>query len=229
MDPDGPMIKSDPEEGSLSPIADDDQFEDTGELEIPKDLAKACMIKVSDHLYETWSAIAEDQPIQLGVVRRFASGKRKIILDSVSKYSKDIPHEYDMNDLPPHGNTFIFSEKDQPNHKRRRPANDENTHDKRQGGRPWRSRTIPKKTVLAAVASQEAQWLPVDNDQFRKVTAHRAAEEKRKKNSTVVAGNEIPASAFSGTVLQEDVGKKMGDGGFGNFIVRLCFLLHLRS
>lgn len=233
MDSDGPIIKSDPDDGSLSPIADDDQYEDTGELELPKDLPQAWMIKVPDYLYETWSGIADDQPVQLGVVRRFASGKRKIILDPTTKYTKNIPHEYDMNQAPTHGNTFIFSEKDQPNHKRRRIMNDEpdpNGLEKRQTGRSWRSKTIPKKTSLAAVASKEAQWLPVDNEQFRRVTDQRAANEKRKNPGVnIYTDPETDAMAFGGAVLDLEYGKpKKRDGGFGNFVVSACILLRPR-
>jgi len=67
---------SDMSDGALSPIADEDQYEDTGELEMPKQMPKGWMIQVPKEIYTDWSQIAAEQSVQLGVVRRFKTGPR---------------------------------------------------------------------------------------------------------------------------------------------------------
>lgn len=220
-----PIIKDDPEEGSLSPIAENDQeqdyFEDTGELEMPKDLPQAWMIKVPKVLHENWSQIGDDEPIQLGSVRRYASGKSEVVLSSdgpAGKYHKQVPHKYELREAPRHGNTFIFSEKDIPSHKRKRHYQDNGQSGgaKRQKGRPWRTRSVPKQTRLAAAATHEAQWFPIENEQYRQVTNKRvAADQKGKFDIQVLSGD---ATTFGDMILGGS--RKQKDGGFGNFVVR---------
>lgn len=74
-------IKSDPDL-SPSPMIDDeddafedDAFEDTGELEMPKQLPRAWMIKVPKMIYERWSDISDDEPIRIGTLKRYQSGR----------------------------------------------------------------------------------------------------------------------------------------------------------
>lgn len=69
-------IKSDPDL-SPSPMLEDedDAFEDTGELEMPKSLPKAWMIKVPKLIYDRWSEVDDDEPIRIGTLKRYQSGK----------------------------------------------------------------------------------------------------------------------------------------------------------
>lgn len=65
----GLHIKPDPATASTPSAFDEDDYEDTGELEIPKDPnAKAWLTRLPDWLWEAWADIAEDEEIELGKV-----------------------------------------------------------------------------------------------------------------------------------------------------------------
>jgi len=72
---DNVRIKNDPE-SAMPSIVDDFDYEDTGELEIPKQQIEAWLLRLPRELYEKWATLAEDQPIQLGHVRHFKNSDK---------------------------------------------------------------------------------------------------------------------------------------------------------
>lgn len=69
-------IKPDPERGSPAPLADDDAYEDTGELEIPKLPPAAWLLRVPKILYEGWAGIDDDEEIKVGVIRHYTNSNK---------------------------------------------------------------------------------------------------------------------------------------------------------
>jgi len=64
-------IKPDPEEASSSFRNGKDDYEDTGELEIPSRKNVAWLTRIPKILYDKWAEIDDDEEIQLGYVRRY--------------------------------------------------------------------------------------------------------------------------------------------------------------
>lgn len=163
-------IKMDPDHASPS-MADIDEFEDTGELNIPKlapnlwsrdqelSLPKAWLMRIPKELWAGLADLPMDEEIHIGDVKVWQMGpdKQKWRLDFNQNTPgwKDIPKQYDMNPTDPTSkktvdptlkNTFIFSEKNMPGFKRN------NGVDTKTGGpvkveKPYKKgpRTIPSK------------------------------------------------------------------------------------
>lgn len=138
------FIKTEPDEDQPMRILDEDDYEDAGELEMPEQLPQAWLARIPKLLYEYWSKIDEDEEVQLGVVRhlkrsnkvrRQHNGKTskspgsshippslqyEMILDPKIKQNEKAPKRYNFTKrIDKTANTFIFSEKDLPDHKRR--------------------------------------------------------------------------------------------------------------
>jgi len=60
---------------STPPMADSD-YEDTGELEMSQDMPNGWLVRIPKILYESWAGIAEDEEIQLGIVRHYTNGEK---------------------------------------------------------------------------------------------------------------------------------------------------------
>lgn len=69
-------IKPDPELGSPTSLVDDDTYEDTGELEIPKLPPAAWLLRIPKILYEGWAGIDDDEEIKLGVIRHYTKSNK---------------------------------------------------------------------------------------------------------------------------------------------------------
>lgn len=134
-------IKMDPDHPSPA-MADIDEFEDTGELNIPKfvsswagapALPQGWLLRIPKELWAGLADLPMDEEIHIGNVKLFeeeAPAKLKWRLEFNRNFPgwEEIPKEYDMNPTEPtqkkeHGdptlrNTFIFSEKDMPGFKR---------------------------------------------------------------------------------------------------------------
>lgn len=245
-------VKLDPEDEPFSPIADEDEYEDTGELELPKEMPQAWMIKVPKEIYTDWSDINNDEPIQLGVLRKYTSGPRAgkvrvvilicyqrcthtslqtfVLLDRRVPINEKLPGEYEMKHIPANGNTFLFSEKDVPNQRRAMVKKDttvtqgqNGVQKSREKGRPWRSRTIAKQTKLAAEATQEAVWLAVENDDYKRTMSQRRVDELNNRNTIEVLKGD--ARLFGGGMLKPKgrilsrPANAQRDAGFGGFVV----------
>ena len=126
-------IKPDPEDAVPARFVDDFDYEDTGELEIPKEQIHAWLLRLPKELHAKWANIPDNQVIQVGHVRQF-KGKNKVRkqnkqgfteansylqwelhLNPTLEQHQGISKRYDMRttgqDIP---NTFVFSEKDLP-------------------------------------------------------------------------------------------------------------------
>lgn len=142
------------------------------------------------------------------------------MLDSTgraTKYNQQIPLEYEMREGTNHGNTFMFSEKDLPGSRRRyrRDPPPQNGISKKERYRPWRSRTVPKQTKLAAAATHEAQWFPVENAQYYAVMPKSILSDRKGENEMkMLQGDPV---MFSGTILGN--GRKKQEAGFDKFVV----------
>lgn len=69
---DSTYIKPEPAIGS--PIAednDDDTYEDTGELEFPRKIQQAWLVRLPKSLYAKWNALEADEPVQIGTIRHW--------------------------------------------------------------------------------------------------------------------------------------------------------------
>lgn len=63
-------IQPDPDHPSPASQAVQEDFEDAGELEIPRVPKTAWLTRVPKILYDKWATIEEDEEVQIGVVRR---------------------------------------------------------------------------------------------------------------------------------------------------------------
>ena len=67
----GSSIKPDPEGIQQSQaMEEDDDFEDTGELEMPPPPSNVWLLRIPRVLHEQWNKVDQDQEIQVGVIRR---------------------------------------------------------------------------------------------------------------------------------------------------------------
>lgn len=71
METDGAsMIKSEPDSMQIPQLEADDAYEDTGELEMPPQPQDVWLLRIPRPLFSHWNSFADDQEIQLGVMRR---------------------------------------------------------------------------------------------------------------------------------------------------------------
>lgn len=74
-------IKLDPEMGEASPFADDDdQYEDAGELLLPKDSPKIWLARIPTWLWQTFANASEEEQKQIGemCVHHIPGGDEKV-------------------------------------------------------------------------------------------------------------------------------------------------------
>jgi hypothetical protein len=65
---DDAIIKPDPENGSPGVFADDDDFEDTGELQFPRDIPQGWLTRVPRDLWAGLKDLKDDDEINIGNV-----------------------------------------------------------------------------------------------------------------------------------------------------------------
>ncbi|KAF2151338.1 hypothetical protein K461DRAFT_280127 [Myriangium duriaei CBS 260.36] len=203
-------IKPDPATATERSLIDEDEYEDTGELQI-RGMDQAWLAKIPKWLWEAWTNIAEDDEIELGKVRVYHNNrpdgqqKLKIVLHDIPGHT-DVPKKYDVNMNKDHyNNTVVFSEKDQPgfkggqawNRDKRMPQQqqpkDRNalgaTNDgNRVSKKPYRS-AIPKQTALAGFLQHEVTVTAVENAEYARITAARFhALSQPKRTTTITTG-----------------------------------------
>ncbi|PNS18592.1 hypothetical protein CAC42_5131 [Sphaceloma murrayae] len=205
-------IKADPANAHTPSMADEDEYEDTGELQIrgTADDDKAWLAKLPKWLWEAWSTIAEDEEIELGKVRVYNSPlpngqqKLKIVLNDIPGHA-EVPKKYDVHmNKEQYNNTVVFSEKDQPGFRGGQAAwsrdrrvlqqrDRENRFDtsSKISKRPYRS-SIPKQTALAGFLQHEVTMTAVENEEYHRLTAKRfAALAQPKHTTTFTAGVDV--------------------------------------
>jgi transcription initiation factor TFIIF subunit beta len=69
-----PVIKRDPESQGASPMpfADEDIYEDAGDLEFNRDpsFQSLYLARVPKHVWESWSKLDDDAEIRIGTIRK---------------------------------------------------------------------------------------------------------------------------------------------------------------
>ncbi|GAB7356218.1 hypothetical protein MBLNU459_g6796t1 [Dothideomycetes sp. NU459] len=197
---DGVVVKPDP--ASLASPAlhhhDDDDYEDTGELQIPAQNG-AWLAKLPKWLWEAWSTLEDDQEIEIGKMRIYdkrdddiAKNKIRLQLHDIPQHAK-VPKKYDINVAKAtYNNTVVFSERDQPGHRAWRPNRvikrdrDFSNHDYKVNKKKYTS-SIPKQTALAAKIENEVTVTAVENDEYRRLTDARFTQMFQPKRTTTFA------------------------------------------
>ncbi|QDS72948.1 hypothetical protein FKW77_008401 [Venturia effusa] len=209
-------IKLDPDHPSPS-MADIDEFEDTGELIMPKvgpnwagpgqmSLPQGWLLRIPKELWAGLVDLPMDEEIRIGDVKVWnMQGKEKWRLEFNQNLPgwDQIPKQYDMNKTdatakkdkdPTLKNTFIFSEKNMPGFKRN------NGVDTKTGGpvkveKPYKKgpRTIPKHTEMLCQLDAEFTCSPRDNEEFRRIRAAKDEKIKASSRSYTLAGKDEAA------------------------------------
>ena len=118
-------IKTEDGSSFIKPENDVDDYEDTGECQMPQNEQEqdAWLAKLPKWLWEAWENIADDEEIELGKIRLYTqpnpdgSNKIKLRLHDIPQH-QNVPKLYDMAiTRPRYNNTVVFSERDQPGFK----------------------------------------------------------------------------------------------------------------
>jgi transcription initiation factor TFIIF subunit beta len=206
-------MKQDPD--SMTPkggfMDDDDIYEDTGELNMPRKDEKSdiWLTRIPKWLYESLAKEGDDDEIEIGKIAVFLDEK-------TGRVSKERPmhvflndHWYEEAKLPrafevapaPHvdPNTYIFTEKDLPGFKpmtygRSRvehPSNyNKDNHGKVQKRGKWR-KPVPKHTALIGTTTREYSARPLQTPEYRNFMANRnkIAFEGKNKSTILLDSN----------------------------------------
>ncbi|KAL9600529.1 MAG: hypothetical protein Q9179_003171 [Wetmoreana sp. 5 TL-2023] len=213
-DPSGPdlnlndaHIKLEPPSAAASPAAhsDEDIYEDAGDLDFSGTQQGLFLTRIPKYLWESWSALDDEQEIQLGTVR-IEGGLENIKRMSLALSphvvkQRNVPREYNMQMLNRDIlNTYIFTEKDlhgyaAKNQKgtntkigsgaftsqaprpwfQNRPTQNSQPRDSSKRWQPYR-RTIPKQTALVGQIKTEINCLPVENADYKRTMDARTRE-----------------------------------------------------
>lgn len=148
-------LKPDPEDAKPVRMLTDDDYEDTGELQLPPQFVPGWLTKVPQMLWEQWSDLDDDEEINLGVMREFEDNTTQLFLDPRIESHYDLPKEWEVRKLSRNvPNTYIFSEKDLPGFKGMKQRNSDHAKEKvgttdSTGGveKPKRYKTFYKRAV----------------------------------------------------------------------------------
>lgn len=208
QDPDVPMIKPDPDskDASLTGIYDDDIYEDAGDLDFSNAAQNVWLSRIPRSLWENWSHIDEEEEIELGTIRIEGDPKdiKRISLRLHDRPdNKDIPKDYTLqrqviaasNSAQ---NTYVFTEKDLPGSENRMVVfgearsslyeamkRDARKKDRKKKWEPYIRKTVPKQTAIVGRVSEEFNCLPVENEEFRRISETRALQALKPKRETV--------------------------------------------
>ncbi|KAJ9137884.1 Transcription initiation factor TFIIF subunit beta [Pleurostoma richardsiae] len=220
-------IKPDPEAEGSSPLpADDDAFEDTGDLDLEfydavlpdgtKNPAhQMYLAKVPNYVWEAWSTIDDDSPIEIGKIRLIedpARGKRemKLLLADMAKHQQ-MPKEYDLNIVDQDvKNTFVFTEGDLAGYKTKNKARQDaaaagipahllrskvekpaqNQRFGKRGKQEFFRKVIPKKTAISGRIAHEIGVNPIDNEETQYIFNLRAYELSKPKRKVGIMTRE---------------------------------------
>ncbi|KAL2352334.1 transcription initiation factor IIF, beta subunit family protein [Cryomyces antarcticus] len=226
---DAPLIKPDPEISSPTTVMDEDQYEDTGELQLfdPNDVTSGVWLtKIPKYLWEAWSTMEDDEQIQIGKLRVWGSTepgkeKMKIILEPNLPGHAKVPKEYDLkiNNLS-YNNACVFSEKNQTGYKAgmmNRPRPDVRPNQYRVNKRRYGS-SIPKQTALVGYAKHELTSTAVENEEYHRLMEERTAAMFKPKHTTTYTTEIQQAlhpgiaagSSFESFVRKTNTSRKLG-------------------
>ncbi|KAL9638716.1 MAG: hypothetical protein Q9164_001389, partial [Protoblastenia rupestris] len=222
----GPRIKQDPDAMATSPAAhsEEDLYEDAGDLDFMGSEQSVYLTRIPKFLWECWSKLDDDQEIQIGRLRvEGQPGEIKrmsMMLDASVPKNRSVPKEYNLHITNQDSfNTFVFSEKDMPGYRKfasdRAPTHWLNRKRVEKKSSPQSSfrRAIPKQTTLNGQVRTEINCLPVENDEYHRITDQRALLALRPKEKTKILNTIVPGG---GSILNPGTTGPGGD--FTNFI-----------
>ncbi|OJJ46126.1 hypothetical protein ASPZODRAFT_133124 [Penicilliopsis zonata CBS 506.65] len=212
QDPDGmtPYIKPDPDSKEAAMAGfEDDIYEDAGDLDFSNAAKDVWLSRIPRPLWEHWSKLDDDEEIQIGTIRiegPLNDIKRVSLRLADRPDNKEIPKDYILqrqtigaeNASHATQNTFMFSERDLPGNENRmvifgeaRSAlyesmkRDARRKDRKRKWEPYVRKTIPKQTALQGRVNEEFNCLPVENEEFRRISEKRALEALKPKRETM--------------------------------------------
>ncbi|KAJ5118110.1 Transcription initiation factor IIF beta subunit [Penicillium atrosanguineum] len=211
QDPDAMYIKDDPDSKDtvLADIDDEDLYEDAGDLDFTLAAQNVWMSRLPRQLWEHWSQLDDDEEIEIGTVRIEGDVndlKRVSLRLHDRPDNQDIPKDYilqqqtinTVNASHMTQNTYLFTEKDIPGAENRMATFGENRSAlyeamkrearRREQGKKWEPyvrKTVPKHTALVGQVSEEFNCLPVENEEFRRISEQRALEALKPRKETV--------------------------------------------
>ncbi|KAI3076350.1 hypothetical protein CBS147339_5184 [Penicillium roqueforti] len=212
QDPDRPYFKQDPDSKdiALRDIDEEDLYEDAGDLDFSQAGQNVWLSRLPRSLWEHWAHLDDDEEIELGTMRVEGTPndiKRVSLRLHDRPDNREIPKDYTLQrqTVDPSGtgshlthNTYIFTEKDIPGVENRMATFGETRSvlyeaqkreaKRREQGKRWEPyvrKTIPKHTALAGAVSEEFNCLPVENEEFRRISEKRALEALKPRKETV--------------------------------------------
>ncbi|KAL4889318.1 transcription initiation factor IIF, beta subunit-domain-containing protein [Aspergillus ambiguus] len=213
QDPDAatPYIKTDPDDKDtvLADIDDEDLYEDAGDLDFSSAGQNVWLSRLPRSLWEYWSKLDDDEEIQIGTIRIEGPPndiKRVSLRLNEREDNQDLPKDYLLqrqtinNENISHStqNTYVFTEKDVPGHENRmvvfgeaRSAlyesmkRDARKKERRKKWEPYVRKTVPKQTALVGSVGEEFNCLPVENEEFQRLSEKKALEALKPKRETV--------------------------------------------
>ncbi|KAJ9410022.1 hypothetical protein DTO045G8_2015 [Paecilomyces variotii] len=196
-----PFIKPDPDskETSLGAMSDDDLYEDAGDLDFSNAAQDVWLTRIPKSLWKHWAHLDDDEEIQIGTVRvegRPEDTKRISLRLFDRPDNKDVPKDYILKRQNVTGentsyavqNGYVFTEKDLPGYENRvnlvfgeaRSAlyeamkREARRKDRKRRWEPYVRKTIPKQTALVGKVRDEFNCMPVENEEFQKITEEQA-------------------------------------------------------
>ncbi|KAI9374373.1 transcription initiation factor IIF, beta subunit-domain-containing protein [Aspergillus egyptiacus] len=213
QDPDAPTpyIKPDPESKDtvLADVDEEDLYEDAGDLDFTNAGQSLWLSRIPRSLWEHWSKLDDDEEIQIGTIRIEGPPndiKRVSLRINEQEDNRDIPKDYILSRQTINAenlthmtqNTFLFTEKDIPGHENRmvtfgeaRSAlyesmkRDARRKERKKKWEPYIRKTVPKQTALVGHVKEEFNCLPVENEEFRRLSEKKALEALKPKRETV--------------------------------------------
>ncbi|KAJ5899963.1 transcription initiation factor iif beta subunit [Penicillium taxi] len=209
--PDPDYIKPDPDDKDivLRDADDEDIYEDAGDLDFSLANQDLWLSRIPRQLWENWANLDDDEEIEVGVMRvegELNDIKRVSLRIHARPDNEDIPKDYILQQQTVNStnashmtqNTYLFTEKDVPGAENRMAVFGETRSAlyeamkrdarRREQGKKWEPyvrKTVPKQTALLGQVSHEFNCLPVENEEFRRISEARALEALKPKKETV--------------------------------------------
>ncbi|KAJ5183763.1 hypothetical protein N7492_001379 [Penicillium capsulatum] len=210
-DPDAMYIKQDPDSKDvvLDDIDDEDIYEDAGDLDFSASGQNVWLSRLPRQLWQHWMQLDDDEEIEIGTMRIEGEPgdlKRVSLRLHDRSDNQDIPKDYTLQKSTVNSekashmtqNTYVFTEKDIPGADKGMAVFGEGRsvlyeHTKREARRreqgkkwePYVRKTVPKQTALVGRVSEEFNCLPVENEEFQRISEQRALDALKPKKEVV--------------------------------------------
>jgi transcription initiation factor TFIIF subunit beta len=222
-----PDVKMDPDGATPgSGYMDDEFFEDTGEMTLPKDDTErdVWLTRIPEWLYEAvskWEDLAQgndNDQIQIGEVLAFATTSgidktkpMRVFLNDRWRQKAALPSAFQLDPAQVTdtllGNTYVFTEKDLPGYKGNAygnfnrgggQGNAGGVHDPkaRIQKRSRYKKAIPKQTALIGHATRQYNANPLETREFKDFSAQRIKQAIQGSHTTVLITKETDVNDF---------------------------------